>query len=222
MKAAIFDLDGTLIDLFDMHYTSFKGTIKDYTGLDFTREDFIAGYGLKGEEIISNFLEREGASTDDLDEMGEERRRRAMGEVGEVPVLPGVRGIIDELKISGIKLAVGTSARRNMALRVLSAAGLLASFDAVVAIDDVANGKPAPDIFLKAAMDVGADPKECVVFEDSPYGIQAAKAAGMKSVGVLYGSHTPEQLRKINADLTVESFTDIDNTVLKTLFLDLK
>ncbi|MFH1787779.1 MAG: HAD family phosphatase [Candidatus Altiarchaeota archaeon] len=221
MRAAIFDLDGTLIDLFDLHHKTFQRVVEKHFGLDFTREDLIDGYGLKGEEIITKFLDREDASYEgkDLDAIGDERRDLAIRGVGDVEVLPGVVELLHALKRDGIKIAVGTSARKKMALNVLEAAHLLDFFEDVSAIDDVGRGKPAPDIFLHAAKNLGADPKKCVVFEDSRYGIRAAKAAGMKAVAVLYGSHQGRKaLEKENPDLIIESLKELDVDRLKSLF----
>ena len=79
-------------------------------------------------------------------------------------------------------------------------------FAAIVSGDDVTRGKPAPDIFLKAAERIGLPPEECVVFEDAPAGVEAARSAGMRVVGVLT-THDPHDLRR--ADLLVEEFTAI-------------
>ena len=219
MKAAIFDLDGTLIDLFEMHLKAFQETVRKHAGVEFTREDLVAGYGLRGEEIVELFLEKEGVDGVDVGELTEERVEFALKGAGDVAVLPGVIKLLGELKAGGILLAVGTSARRNMTLKVLEEGGLAEYFEVVVAIDDVENGKPAPDIFLSAAAKMSVHPEKCVVFEDSIYGIRAAKTAGMKSIAVLYDSHTPEQLKKEDADLTVESLSDVTLEALKSLFL---
>lgn len=218
MKAAIFDLDGTLIDLFEMHLKAFQETVRKHTGVEFTREDLVAGYGLRGEEIVELFLEKEGVDGVNVGELTEERVKLAEKGAGEVEVLPGVAKLLGELKAGGVRLAVGTSARRNMTLKVLEKSRLAKYFDFVVAIDDVGKSKPAPDIFLKAARQLSVSPGDCVVFEDSPYGIQAAKAAGMKSIAVLCNSHTPEQLKKEDADLTVESLEEVDIQALESLF----
>jgi len=221
MRAAIFDLDGTLIDLFDLHHKTFQKVVEKHFDLDFTRNDLKSGYGLKGEEIITSFLDREDASYEgkDLDAIGDERRDLAIRGVDDVEVLPGVVELLHALKTGGVKLAVGTSARKKMALNVLEAAHLLDFFDDVSAIDDVGRGKPAPDIFLHAAKNLGVDPKNCVVFEDSRFGIRAAKIGGMKAVAVLYGSHQGRKaLEKEKPDLIVESLKEVNVEQLEKLF----
>ncbi|MFH1788522.1 MAG: HAD family phosphatase [Candidatus Altiarchaeota archaeon] len=217
MKAAIFDLDGTLIDLFEVHLRAFKELVRKHSGLEFTREDLVAGYGLRGEEIVESFLGKNEVHDVDVGELTKERVSLAEKGAGEALVLPGVLELLAKLKSGGVRLAVGTSARRSMTIRVLEAAGLAGFFDAVVAIDDVSRGKPAPDIFLKAAGKLGVAPADCVVFEDSPYGIRAAKAAGMKSVAVLHGSQTPDELEKSKADLTLKSLENASLEALESL-----
>jgi beta-phosphoglucomutase-like phosphatase (HAD superfamily) len=106
-----------------------------------------------------------------------------------------------------------------MTLAVLNEAGLVKYFDAVSTIDDAPKGKPAPDIFLYAAKKMGAPPRECVVFEDAPFGLRAAKAAGMKTVAVAGTScHRREELLAEKPDLIVESLKDLDAAKLKNLF----
>ena len=127
--------------------------------------------------------------------------------------------LLEELKSARVKLAVGTSGRGEVTLKVLEEAGLIRFFKVVSSIDDVNLGKPAPDIFLNAAKKMGVQPEDCVVFEDSPFGIQAAKEARMKVVAVLYDSHHKRnELEKEKPDLIVESLKDINIAKLKNLF----
>jgi len=219
MRAAIFDLDGTIIDLFDVHLHAFQETVRKYSGLAFTREDLIAGYGRKTEEIAEIFFAKYGVSGVDLSALAMERRDMVLRNLSKLKVLPGVVRLLGELRASRIKCAVGTSARRDVTVRVLKESGLSKYFDALASIDDVSRGKPAPDIFLYAAKKLGVPPTECVVFEDAPFGIQAAKAAGMKTVAVAGTScHRREELEKEKPDLVAESLKDVDAAKLKNLF----
>ncbi len=218
MQAAIFDLDGTLIDLFEVHLEAFKDTVKKYSGLDFTREDLIAGYGRKTEEIAEIFFAKHGVSGVDVEALATERRDMVLQNLSQLKVLPGVVRLLTDLRKAGVKCAVGTSAQRDVTVRVLKESGLSKYFDAVASIDDVSRGKPAPDIFLYAAKKLGVPPTECVVFEDSPFGIRAAKAARMKSVAVLTSLHSREELEKEKPDLVVDSLKDVEFRLLTTLF----
>lgn len=97
---------------------------------------------------------------------------------------PGIVGLLDWLAARGIPRAVATSTRRPLAMRKLAAAGLLPYFDAVCTSSDVAQPKPAPDVYLLAASRLGVAPSRCVVLEDSPPGVRAALAAGMTPIQV--------------------------------------
>lgn len=101
-----------------------------------------------------------------------------------VPHRPGVLPLLAWLQAKAIPRAVGTSTKRPLALRKLQAAGLLACFDTVCTSSDVAQPKPAPDIYLLAASTLAVNPARCVVLEDSPTGVRAALAAGMTPIQI--------------------------------------
>lgn len=101
-----------------------------------------------------------------------------------VPHRPGIVELLDYLQARGIPRAVATSTKRPLALRKLRAAGLLDHFHAVCTSSDVAQPKPAPDVYLLAASRLGVAPARCLVLEDSPTGVRAALAAGMTPVQV--------------------------------------
>jgi HAD superfamily hydrolase (TIGR01509 family) len=103
---------------------------------------------------------------------------------GSVRPLPGAREIIDFARAAGLKIALATSGMRAHAAVSLAETGLADLFDAEVTGDEVERGKPAPDLFLLAARRLGIPPEECVVFEDAPNGVIAAKAAGMRVAAV--------------------------------------
>ncbi|HYG05528.1 MAG TPA: HAD family phosphatase [Stenotrophomonas sp.] len=101
-----------------------------------------------------------------------------------VPLRPGIMELLDLLVARGIPRAVATSTRRPLALRKLEASGLLQRFDAICTSTDVAQPKPAPDIYLLAAQRLRVAPPHCLVLEDSPTGVRAALAAGMTPIQV--------------------------------------
>ena len=103
---------------------------------------------------------------------------------GKIVLMDGVRDVLDALTARGVKLAIGSSGvRANLELTV-SECGLDGRFAAIASLEDITHGKPDPQVFLVAAAKAGVDPIRSVVFEDAPFGIQAAKAAGMYAVGV--------------------------------------
>ena len=101
-----------------------------------------------------------------------------------IALRPGVIAMLDHLSLKKIPAIVATSTRRETAFRKLAQAGIRDRFTLLVGGDEITNGKPAPDIFLKAAERLGKDPSQCVGFEDSPAGLQALHAAGIRSVFV--------------------------------------
>jgi HAD superfamily hydrolase (TIGR01509 family) len=122
----------------------------------------------------------------------------------ELPALPGVEVLVDSLTSAGVPLGVASSSSTGWLERNLDRLGLLHRFDALVGADAVGGvGKPAPDVYLRACDDLGADPAHSVALEDSAHGVSAAKAAGMQAVAV------PSRITRFNdfghADLLVES-----------------
>jgi beta-phosphoglucomutase-like phosphatase (HAD superfamily) len=101
-----------------------------------------------------------------------------------IPTRPGLAVMLDFCDVRGLKKSVGTSSGRSMAVVKLRSGGIDGRFDILVTATEVAHGKPAPDIFLRCAELMGVTPAECVVLEDSPMGIAAARTAGMRSVMV--------------------------------------
>jgi beta-phosphoglucomutase len=201
--AALWDMDGTLVDTSELHYAAWRATCLA-NGRDLTRAEFFATFGRRNEETIPMLF---GASTPPA-------RVRAIADAKEtayreaaaagVDLLPGCRELLAALAAAGWRQAIGSSApRANLELIVrLTASAPL--FGALVAGEDVAHGKPAPDVFLTGARLLGAAPAQCVVLEDAPVGILAAKAAGMRAVGVLFRSHhTEADLLRAGADLVV-------------------
>jgi beta-phosphoglucomutase len=117
----------------------------------------------------------------------------------------GVTAFVEELYARGVPLAVATSARRADAVELLGPLGLLDRFTAVVTVEDVARGKPDPEVYLRAAQRIGATPEACLVFEDAIVGVQAARTAGMRAVGVAT-AYEPADLLAAGAERVIASF----------------
>jgi HAD superfamily hydrolase (TIGR01509 family) len=127
----------------------------------------------------------------------------------DLPALPGVRELVDELRAAGVPLAIASSSSRAWLDRHLTRLGLADAFGALVGADLVGGvGKPAPDVYLRACADLGADPVRSVAIEDSAHGVSAAKAAGMAAVAVPSRITIHNDLRA--ADLVVGSVADLD------------
>lgn len=207
---AIFDLDGTLVDSFDAHWRSWHAMCARH-GVSLTRERFVRSFGMRNDRIIGMYWREDGkeppapdaaaARADEKEALYREMVARSF------PAMAGGRELLARLHSAGWRLAVGTSGPPEN-LRV-AVDGLDASrfFHAEVCGLDVLHGKPAPDIFLKAAERLGLPPARCVVVEDAVPGIEAAHAAGMPCVAICSEGHTHGELA--SADLVIDRFDDL-------------
>jgi beta-phosphoglucomutase len=129
-----------------------------------------------------------------------------------------VRNLLETVNAVGGKQAIGSSApRRNIEL-ILEMTQTANRFEAIVSMEDTRRGKPDPEVFLLGAQKLGVTPQRCIVMEDAPVGIQAAKAAGMRAVGVTFVAHHPaEKLRAAGADLIVHSLDHVTMDQLSAL-----
>ena len=152
----IFDCDGTIAHTMPLHYRAWKRTL-DEAGGEFPEELFYEWGGRPAAEIVELLHEVEPIE----------------------PVLEIAR------RMHGVApLAVASGGHREIVLKTLNYLGIAGLFDAVVGYEDYERGKPAPDPFLEAARRIGVAPADCLVFEDSPTGVEAATAAGMQYVFV--------------------------------------
>ena len=203
---AIFDWDGVVVDSARLHVLSWDDLARD-CGRTIPPEIPIGALGLKTEAVITDLLkwtdtpEEVSRLTLRKEELFRERAHRE-----GIDSQPGVLPFLRALNTHSVPCAVGSSAPRlnvEAGMNVLKADGI---FTAIVSGDDVTRGKPAPDIFLKAAEAMGLPPEHCIVFEDAPAGVEAARAAGMRVVGLLT-THDPHVLQR--ADLLIEDFNEI-------------
>jgi pseudouridine-5'-monophosphatase len=209
----IFDLDGVLLDT-ERHYTTATQVIVGRYGKTF---DWSVKANMVGRPALESAHHLVAAL--DLPMEPEEylRERKTLLErlLRECDPMPGARELTAALAEHGTPQAVATSSERRLyKLKIERHREWFRVFSAVVVGDDarVRHGKPAPDIFLVAAEDLRADPRDCVVIEDSPAGIAAARAAGMRVVAVPDAAMTREPFA--DADLVVDSLVDLDPITL--------
>jgi beta-phosphoglucomutase len=211
----IFDVDGVLIDSYEAHFQSWLALARE-TAAHFTRDAFTRTFGRTSREIIREcwppeVVARHGVET--LDARKEAIYRELTR--NNVPIMPGAADLIDALASAGFRLALGSSGppeNVEMVLRTLKRKHLLA---AVVTGKDVTRGKPDPQVFLIAAERLEIMATQCAVIEDAPAGIEAARAAGMPSIGLVSTGRTRDELRA--ADLVVHSLHELSPTVIQTL-----
>lgn len=217
--AAIWDMDGTLVDTAELHFHAWAAVCRDL-GRSFDRADFAATFGRRNPEIFqylfgSRFTENEVATLGDR----KEDLYRAAARAG-VELLPGVADLMDGLHQAGFRQAIGSSAPRANLDLILDLTGIGKYLSAVVGAEDTTRGKPDPQVFLIAAERLGVAPARCVVFEDAPAGVQAARAGGMRCVAVRFvAHHPPELLEQAGADRVVSSLADLDVAGVRALFM---
>lgn len=199
MLAGIFDLDGVIVDTAKYHYLAWK-RLADSLGFDFTESDNERLKGVSRIRSLEILLEIGELTFDDdtKAQMADQKNTWYVEYVRQMEaseILPGAAEYIRKLRNRGVATALG-SASKNTPL-ILQRLGIAALFDTVVDGNKVTRAKPDPEVFLRAADELGVPPASCVVFEDAEAGIEAALRAGMGTVGI----GNPAILRK--ADMVI-------------------
>jgi HAD superfamily hydrolase (TIGR01509 family) len=162
----------------------------------------------------SRFLHEEARVPDDPDEINSEVVRRMLEAYGRaLPLLPGAIGAVRRAA-DAFPLALASSSNREVFEEVLELAGLVDCFRATVSSEEVAHGKPAPDVYLEAARRLGVEPRRCTAVEDSHAGIRSAKAAGMRVVAIPNAAYPPDEEALELADAVVRSLDELSVEVL--------
>ncbi|VVB61357.1 Glyceraldehyde 3-phosphate phosphatase [uncultured archaeon] len=209
IRAVIFDLDGTLVDAFAGHLWAYDEAAKKLNMPKMTRKVFSKYYGQSGTEIIRQFLKKPFVDKT-VEELARVKREFfSSGGSTFVVALPSVVDFISELEKRKIPMAVASSARKVEIEMMLQKIGVRNKIQEIVSADDIKNSKPHPEIFLKAAEKLNVAPKDCVVFEDSPWGVMAAKAAGMKCIAVATGTTSKKDLKKLAPDIVLGSLEEL-------------
>jgi beta-phosphoglucomutase len=186
MYAAIFDLDGVIVDTAKYHYLAWR-RLANELGFDFTETDNERLKGVSRVRSLEILLEIGGLDLDDLTKSQLAARKNDwyvdnIHHLHTGEMLPGVAEYLQGIRAKGVKTALG-SASKNAAL-ILERLCISSLFDAIVDGTNVSKAKPDPEVFLRAAAEVNVSPDKCVVFEDAEAGIEAAHRAGMIAVGV--------------------------------------
>jgi beta-phosphoglucomutase len=217
VSAVVWDVDGTLVDTAELHFAAWVRLCAEL-GRPFTREEFAATFGRRNPEIIAHLF-GPGLAAAEVDQLGfrkEEYYRAAAGR--GVELLPGVRHLLEGLAAAGFRQAIGSSAPRQNLELILRLTRTEPFFQVVVSSEDTTRGKPDPQVFLVAAERLGVPPGRCVVVEDAVAGVQAARAGGMKCIGVTFvGHHPPDRLRDAGADLVVRTLEEVSPADLRRL-----
>ena len=202
-RAVLWDMDGTLVDSEEYHWRSWKETF-EREGMALTYEDFLASFGQRNDAILSKWLGT-NARKEDIERIGDakEVRYRELVRMEGLAPLPGAAEWVERLHGEGWRQAVASSAPRLNVETVLEALGLGRWFHATVSAEDVQIGKPDPQVFLVAATRVGASPQVSIVVEDAAAGVEAARRAGMRSIGV------GKNAQHLGANLAASKLSDL-------------
>ena len=198
--ALIFDLDGVVIDSMPTHTLAWERYL-EANGID-PRDVEARMHGKRNDDLVRDLFGSH-LSADAVFEHGAAKERlfrEMIGATLEAKLVPGVREFLAEASKT-VPLAVGTNAEPANVDFTLNGAGIRQYFRVIVDGSQVARAKPAPDVYLRGAELMGVEPADCIVFEDSPVGIEAARATGMRVVGVLTHAAALE-----NVDLAIRDF----------------
>jgi HAD superfamily hydrolase (TIGR01509 family) len=212
----IFDWDGVIIDSSRQHEESWERLAVE-EGRLLPPDHFVQGFGKKNEWIIPHLLgwTAERAEIRRLSLRKEALYRAVVVERGLV-ALPGVREFLEHLAVAGVPCCVGSSTHRENISTILGVLGFEAYFPHLVTAEDVEHGKPHPEVFLRAAEKISRPPDRCVVFEDAYAGIEAARAGGMKVVGV--ATTHPAEVLAPKVDRVVRRLDELTVTDLVALW----
>lgn len=200
----IFDMDGVVVDS-GAHHRRAWSTLLDELGVSAPPESWRRTIGRPSVEAVPLLL---GRSVPPAEARRLARRKQEHYQAlaaQSLPAIPGVVEFIEALGARRIPLGVATSARRSDAVALLGPLGLLERFAVLVTAEDIARGKPDPEIYLLAARRLGAPPATCLVFEDATVGIQAARGAGMRVIGVAT-AYGPAALLAVGAERVISTF----------------
>lgn len=192
--AIIWDMDGVLIDSGDLHYYTWRDALDEEMGLPLTRGQFDSLFGADNFTLLGRLIGRDPSPQELALVAGRKETAYREGMRQHVHPIQASIQMVERLHERGWPQIVATSAPRENVLAMMEVFAFDRWFESYVCVDDVASGKPAPDVFLKAAELLGVTPAHCVVIEDSTPGVMAARAAGMACVALLT-THLAESLQ---------------------------
>ena len=214
---AIFDWDGVVVDSFHIHLKSWE-MLAEELDLPLAGDHFERGFGKRNQTIIPDIL-RWTKNVELIEKWGlrKEEIYREIASSEGIPLAKGSKQLLEILHLKPFRCAIGTSTERKNVELAINQHDLSDFFSASACSEDVQAGKPNPEVFLKAAAGLSISPTQCVVFEDSPHGIEAAQNANMKSVA-LTTSHPANVFMHLKPDLVIGSLAEVTPTQILELF----
>jgi len=208
-RAVLWDMDGTIVDSAEYHWQAWRDTMFR-EGFPITHEQFQATFGQRNDSILRQWL-GEKVTSELIQRLGNAKEALYRQHVRQhgISALPGALAWIRLLRKQCWLQAIGSAAPRANVETVLEVLRVRECFEAIVSAEDVHQGKPDPEVFLIAATRLGVTPEHCIVVEDAAHGIEAARAAGMKSIGVSRNDkHLPADIMVRSLDLLDEKAYD--------------
>lgn len=213
LEAVIWDMDGVLIDSWEKHYKAFQIMFSNH-GWDVPEEHFTASFGMPNFETIK-LVTGNKLDQSEVQQMADEKKEIFCELIQEeAEFMPGVEQWLNKFREDGIRQALATSGTWQSINVILDALQARGYFKAIISGEDGV-AKPDPMIFLKAAESLEVAPENCLVIEDSPFGLTAAEAAGMKAVAVTT-THPSQNLTK--AALVINDLTELKTQQVNELF----
>ena len=209
-RAVLWDLDGTLVDSAEFHWLSWRDTMAA-EGVSLTYQQFLDTFGQKNDRILPGWL-GSGADAARIRRVGDakEAEYRRLASVHGLRPLPGASSWVRRLHAQGWQQAIASSAPGENVGVMLRALALDGMFEAIVSAEDVTRGKPDPQVFLAAAERLGVPRDRCIVVEDAAVGVQAARSAGMRCIGV-------SRAVVLDADIAVSSLLELPSDAFDRL-----
>jgi HAD superfamily hydrolase (TIGR01509 family) len=206
IEAILFDLDGLMFDSEPHSLAAWQAVLKE-RGVTLDQLTIESILGLRIDATARTLIDKYHLP-DTVQDLSDAKTEYQIAHLaGNVPPMPGLFELLDAIERRGLLKAIASSGMRRYVEAVLRVNGLLDRFSVIITGDQVAHGKPAPDVFLAAARALHVEPQDCLVLEDAPAGVQAAKAAGMLCFAV--PDHGVAQLDLSQADKVVSSLHDV-------------
>jgi beta-phosphoglucomutase family hydrolase len=201
-KAFLLDLDGTLINTMPWHFKTWQTVVKEL-GSSLTGDALMNELYGNGAELMNRLIPGRiftEAEAKNIVDAKEERYRTLYGQ--QITMLDGARVFLDEAFTKNIPMGIGTASNQANIDFALDFLNLRSYLSAIVGADDVQHSKPHPETWLKLAEKLNTEPKDCIVFEDAPKGIEAAEKAGMKAIAIT-GHHSANDFKGYNNILQI-------------------
>ena len=208
LKAVIFDWDGTLADTKEFVVTAFQSVLKK-NGWEVRDELLERCMGIGPRNTLKEALRASNIPFDEamIYRLEDEKVKTQLAMTTSVSLFDGARDLLKSLH-GKMKTALATMSNRPVIDQLLAEKRIDAYFDVVITFDDIRHPKPNPEVFLKCAARLQCRPEECLVVEDSVFGVEAAKAANMTCIAIPSGAYSREELMAKEADLVVSSLNE--------------